>query len=168
LFTQLHQTESDFAQIAGAGLNWIRLPIPFWSISTLLTDPTNLNSSKYTTAPLTPSTPLNEPFLARLSFTYLLRALTWARKYGLRVLIEIHTAPGSQNGYNHSGRVGQINWLYGVMGLANVERFVDQIEAFVDYFWGGGVGEWSDVVGMFGLVNEALIRIIGEEPLTNL
>lgn len=26
------QTEQDFAAIAGAGLNWIRLPIPFWAV----------------------------------------------------------------------------------------------------------------------------------------
>ena len=25
-------TEEDMAEIAGAGLNWIRLPIPFWAI----------------------------------------------------------------------------------------------------------------------------------------
>ena len=29
------QTEEDFAQIAGAGLNWVRLPIPFWAIGEL-------------------------------------------------------------------------------------------------------------------------------------
>ena len=28
------QTEIDFAQIAGAGLNWIRLPVPYWAIET--------------------------------------------------------------------------------------------------------------------------------------
>lgn len=28
------QTEEDFAQIAGAGLNWVRIPIPFWAIDT--------------------------------------------------------------------------------------------------------------------------------------
>lgn len=27
-------TEKDIADIAGAGLNWIRLPIPFWAIET--------------------------------------------------------------------------------------------------------------------------------------
>jgi aryl-phospho-beta-D-glucosidase BglC (GH1 family) len=27
-------TEQDIAEIAGAGLNWIRLPIPFWAIET--------------------------------------------------------------------------------------------------------------------------------------
>lgn len=26
------QTEEDIAEIAGAGLNWVRLPIPFWTV----------------------------------------------------------------------------------------------------------------------------------------
>lgn len=29
-----HQTEEDFAQIAGAGLNFVRIPIPYWAIET--------------------------------------------------------------------------------------------------------------------------------------
>ena len=28
------QTEQDLAEMAGAGLNWIRLPIPYWAIET--------------------------------------------------------------------------------------------------------------------------------------
>ncbi len=28
------QTEDDFAQIAGAGLNFVRIPIPYWAIET--------------------------------------------------------------------------------------------------------------------------------------
>jgi glucan 1,3-beta-glucosidase len=28
------QTEKDIADIAGAGLNWVRLPIPYWAIET--------------------------------------------------------------------------------------------------------------------------------------
>jgi len=35
LFGFIHsQTEQDLAEMAGAGLNWIRLPIPFWAIET--------------------------------------------------------------------------------------------------------------------------------------
>lgn len=38
--------------------------------------------------------------------------LEWARKYGLRVELDLHTVPGSQNGLNHSGRLGSINlWV---------------------------------------------------------
>ena len=32
-------TEQDFANIAGAGLNWIRLPVPFWAMETLPGEP---------------------------------------------------------------------------------------------------------------------------------
>lgn len=28
------QTEKDFADIAGAGLNYLRIPIPFWAVET--------------------------------------------------------------------------------------------------------------------------------------
>ncbi len=33
------QTEQDIAQIAGAGLNWVRVPIPFWAIETWAGEP---------------------------------------------------------------------------------------------------------------------------------
>lgn len=41
---------------------------------------------------------------------YFLKAIGWARKYGLRINLDLHTIPGSQNGYNHSGKQGIINW----------------------------------------------------------
>lgn len=28
----LEQTERDFAEIAGAGLNFVRIPVPYWMI----------------------------------------------------------------------------------------------------------------------------------------
>lgn len=39
-----------------------------------------------------------EPFLERVCWKYILRVLGWARKYGLRVNLDLHAAPGSQNG----------------------------------------------------------------------
>ena len=32
-------TEQDIAEIAGAGLNWIRIPIPYWAIETWAGEP---------------------------------------------------------------------------------------------------------------------------------
>ncbi|KAG0043646.1 hypothetical protein BGZ83_011183 [Gryganskiella cystojenkinii] len=52
-----------------------------------------------------------------LSRKYLLRAIEQFRKYGIRVLVELHGAPGSQNGRNHSGRAGQINLIIGTTVL---------------------------------------------------
>ena len=36
--------------------------------------------------------------MARTCWQYILKALQWARKYGLRVKVDLHTIPGSQNG----------------------------------------------------------------------
>ena len=38
-------------------------------------------------------------------------ALRMAEKYKLKVLIDIHGAPGSQNGLAHSGKAGDCGWL---------------------------------------------------------
>jgi len=40
--------------------------------------------------------------MARTCWQYILKALQWARKYGLRVKIDLHTIPGSQNGESPS------------------------------------------------------------------
>ncbi|KAF9525007.1 glycoside hydrolase superfamily [Crepidotus variabilis] len=133
-------TEDDIAAIAAAGLNWVRLPVPFWAID--IWD--------------------DEPFLARTSWKYILQALGWCRKYGIRVKLDLHTIPGSQNGYNHSGKLGQINFLRGTMGIANAERALNYIRIFTEFI---SQPEWKDVVGIFGIVNEPTIEGIGEDVI---
>ncbi|EJD38715.1 glycoside hydrolase family 5 protein [Auricularia subglabra TFB-10046 SS5] len=122
-------TEKDFAEIAGAGLNWVRLPIPYWAIE--VWD--------------------GEPFLERVAWQYCLKAFQWARKYGIRVNLDLHTMPGSQNGWNHSGKTGAINWMSGVMGVANAERSLDYMRIIVEFI---SQPEYKDVVPIFGIVNE--------------
>ncbi|KAJ7142765.1 glycoside hydrolase family 5 protein [Mycena epipterygia] len=134
-------TEEDIAQIAGAGLNWVRVPIPFWAMRWV-----------------------GEPFLEGVCWKYIVRLLGWARKYGLRVNLDLHTAPGSQNGYNHSGKLGQVNFLNGVMGVANAQRMLDYIRIIVEFIT---QPEYRDVVPMFGIVNEALMSTIGKDQLTS-
>ncbi|GAA5909543.1 uncharacterized protein JCM6883_003985 [Sporobolomyces salmoneus] len=133
-------TEKDFAEIAGAGLNWVRIPLPFWSIS------------KWE----------NEPFLERTSWKYFLKALEWSRKYGLRVNLDLHSVPGSQNGWNHSGKWGSINWLHSSMGLANAQRSLDYIGTLAEFI---SRPEVAEVVKMFSLLNEPMMNVIGAEPL---
>nr|ADX07338.1 putative ectomycorrhiza-upregulated exo-beta-1,3-glucanase GH5 [Flammulina velutipes] len=135
-------TEKDFAEIAGAGLNYIRLPIPFWAIDKLD----------------------EEPFLERTCWKYILQAFEWARKYGLRVNLDLHTIPGSQNGYNHSGKLGQVNFLYGTMGLANAQRAINYIRIITEFI---SQPEYANLVGIFGFINEALLTQIGRPVLTS-
>ncbi|WVW84155.1 hypothetical protein I302_106184 [Kwoniella bestiolae CBS 10118] len=135
-------TEKDFIEIASAGLNWVRLPMAFWAIETWD----------------------DEPFLERVSWTYVLKALKWARKYGIRVNLDLHTVPGSQNGWNHSGRQGTPNWLNGPMGLAHAQRSLDYIRTLAQFI---SQPEYSDVVQMFGFINEPNGNALSKGPIAS-
>jgi glucan 1,3-beta-glucosidase len=73
-------TLGDFQKIAGAGLNLVRIPVGFWAWDNKDT-----------------------PFVSG-SMAYLDKAIEWARQTGLKVMIDLHGAPGSQNGWEHSGQ----------------------------------------------------------------
>ncbi|KDR85713.1 hypothetical protein GALMADRAFT_218808 [Galerina marginata CBS 339.88] len=74
-------TESDFAAIAAAGLNHVRLPIGYWAFDVSG----------------------GEPFIQG-QLPYLTKAVTWAQAHGLKLIVDLHGAPGSQNGYDNSGQ----------------------------------------------------------------
>ncbi|WWC89117.1 uncharacterized protein L201_004035 [Kwoniella dendrophila CBS 6074] len=133
-------TEKDFIEIASAGLNWIRLPMAFWAIETWP----------------------GEPYLERVSWAYVLKALQWARKYGIRVNLDLHNVPGSENGWNHSGRQGTPNWLNGPMGLANAQRSLDYIRTLAQFI---AQSQFTDVVQMFGFINEPNGNALGQGPI---
>ncbi|KAF8182287.1 exo-beta-1,3-glucanase [Pholiota molesta] len=124
-------TEKDFADIAAAGLNWVRIPIGFWAIETIN----------------------DEPFLTGTSWTYFLKAIQWARKYGIRIYLDLHALPGSQNGWNHSGKI---------MGLANAQRTLTYLRIIVEFV---SQPQYRDVVGVVGIVNEILWGTIGQQSV---
>ncbi|CCO32664.1 putative glucan 1,3-beta-glucosidase D [Rhizoctonia solani AG-1 IB] len=133
-------TEEDFAQIAAAGLNWVRIPFPYWAIEVYP----------------------GEPFLEKVAWKYFLKAIGWARKYGIRINLDLHTIPGSQNGYNHSGKLGSINWMHGTMGIANAQRSLNYMRIIAEFV---SQPQYRDVVCMFGIVNEAVIATIGQDVI---
>ncbi|KAF7338687.1 Glycoside hydrolase [Mycena venus] len=122
-------TEQDFMQIAAAGLNFVRIPLGYWAIEVLD----------------------GEGFLPKTSWTYFLKAIQWARKYGLRINLDLHALPGSQNGWNHSGRLGSYNVLFGPMGIANAQRSLDYVRILAEFI---SQPEYKDIVVMFGITNE--------------
>ena len=83
-------TESDFAEMSGYGLNFVRIPIGYWSVS-----------------------PVPGDAYVQGAYEWLGRALDWAHAHGIRVMIDLHGAPGSQNGFDNSGEKGEINWTNG-------------------------------------------------------
>jgi glucan 1,3-beta-glucosidase len=46
-------------------------------------------------------------------------AIGWARNHGLKVIVDLHGAPGSQNGFDNSGQRGNAQWPY---DSKNVDR----------------------------------------------
>lgn len=68
-------------------------------------------------------------------------------------------------GYNHSGKEGQIDFLHGVMGMANAQRALNYIRIITEFI---SQDEWKNVVPIFGIVNEALITTIGATELRGL
>lgn len=66
--------ESDFAAIAAAGLNHVRIPIGYWALVPQSGDP-----------------------YVQGQLPHLDNAIGWARNHGLKVLLDIHGLPGSQN-----------------------------------------------------------------------
>ncbi|CAO1626622.1 unnamed protein product [Parajaminaea phylloscopi] len=134
-------TEQDFAEIAGAGLNWVRLPVGFWAVETID----------------------GEPFLVKVAWEYVLKAIQWARKYGIRINLDLHAVPGGQNTYNHSGRLGYMSWLNGVMGIANAQRTLNVIRTMAEFV---SQEEIRRVVPLFSILNEPnLPRGIGTDQL---
>ncbi|CAL5867609.1 uncharacterized protein PFLUO_LOCUS1828 [Penicillium psychrofluorescens] len=83
-------TADDFAQIAAAGMNHVRIPVGYWAVGIMEGDP-------YVNGQL----------------DYLDQAVGWARAANLKVIVDLHGAPGSQNGFDNSGKRGPIMWQQG-------------------------------------------------------
>lgn len=77
-------TERDFAVIKGYGMDAVRIPVPYFIFGDC------------------------PPFIGCVE--ELDKAFNWAGKYGLKVLIDLHTVPGSQNGFDNGGISGVCKW----------------------------------------------------------
>ncbi|KAG0096463.1 hypothetical protein BGZ93_004495 [Podila epicladia] len=134
-------TENTFMRLQDLGLNHVRIPIGFWALGDLAAD---------------------EPYVPKVAWNYLLRAIEWARKYGIRVMVELHAAPGSQNGWNHSGRSGLVNWLNGTMGSVNAQRTVDYVQQLTTFF---ADPAYMHVGPIMGMLNEPAAYELGAEKV---
>lgn len=77
--------EDDFRWLAKRGVNAVRIPVGYWIFE---------GDSPYASG------------IGRLDW-----AFRMAEKYQLAVVVCLHGAPGSQNGRDHSGRVGEAKWF---------------------------------------------------------
>ncbi|TFK99556.1 exo-1-3-beta-glucanase [Pterulicium gracile] len=98
-------TEADFAAIADAGLNHVRIPIGYWAFEVAA----------------------GEPYISG-QLPYLQRAVEWASKYGIKVMVDLHGAPGSQNGFDNSGlRTDNPTWATNPNNIARTNAVIKRI-----------------------------------------
>ena len=77
-------SEGDFVRIKAMGLNTVRIPVPFFIFGDV------------------------EPYIGCVK--ELDKAFNWAQRYGLKILIDLHTVPGGQNGFDNGGISGVCKW----------------------------------------------------------
>ncbi|MGI6316068.1 MAG: glycoside hydrolase family 5 protein [Christensenellales bacterium] len=92
-------TLADFRYLASLGLNTIRIPVPFFIFDDYA------------------------PYIGCIE--YLDKAFDWAKQTGLKILIDLHTAPESQNGFDNGGICGVCKWH---LDEGRVQFVVDVLE----------------------------------------
>ncbi len=97
-------TADDFRWLAKHGINCVRLPVGYGVLE---------ENAPFITAPDT-----------------LAWAFRTAGQNGIRVVLDLHGVPGSQNGWDHSGRVGPIGWYKSQENLDHSLRIIEGLAEF--------------------------------------
>jgi glucan 1,3-beta-glucosidase len=94
-------TRDHIQHLANMGLTMLRVPVGYWLFEA------------------------SQPFVPGAD-KYVDQLFVWADEFHLQIILDVHAAPGSQNGWDHSGHAGEIRWTE----QGNVEatlRFVEQL-----------------------------------------
>jgi glucan 1,3-beta-glucosidase len=118
-------TESDIKTIAATGINALRIPIGYWAYD-------NADTPYHTGAD-----------------AYLEKAIGWARNAGMKVWVDCHGSPGSQNGFDNSGQKGNVDW----QEESNLARSIAVLKTMATKY---GSMEYADVVVGLEMVNEPI------------
>ncbi|KAH8700381.1 putative exo-beta-1,3-glucanase [Talaromyces proteolyticus] len=118
-------TAADFQQISAAGMNHVRIPVGYWAVVPQPGDP-----------------------YVQGQLDILDQAIEWARAADLKVIVDLHGAPGSQNGFDNSGRRGSIDWD---QDPTHVNITLDAIQALAERY-----AQYTDVVTIIEALNEPM------------
>jgi glucan 1,3-beta-glucosidase len=109
-------TRDDFAWLAGIGINAVRIPVGHWIFG--------------------PGYPYHSSYGANRSpfveggIDILDKAFDWAEEFGLHVVLDLHAAPGCQNGFDNGGIKDVCEWHtrseYREFSLSVLERLAQR------------------------------------------
>jgi glucan 1,3-beta-glucosidase len=113
----------------------VRIPVGYWAYDTF-----------------------GSPYVSGAS-VYVDAAIDWARSLGLKIIIDLHGVPGSQNGYDNSGqRTDTPTWLSGDTANQTLQVLKTISEKYAQT-------SYQDVVAGIQLVNEPLIGKINGDAV---
>ncbi|KAG9235942.1 glycoside hydrolase superfamily [Amylocarpus encephaloides] len=120
-------TLADFQKISGAGFNTVRIPVGYWAYATYDGEPYTQGQAEYID-----------------------KAIEWARQTDLKVMIDLHGAPLSQNGFDNSGqKMATPGW----QGGDSVSRTLEALNTISTKY---AQAQYQDVVSSIQLLNEPL------------
>lgn len=99
--------ERDFQHIKAMGLNMVRIPVPHYIFDE------------------------KGPYVGCIEF--LDSAFDWAETYDLKILIDLHTVPDSQNGFDNGGLTGVVKWHH---KQENIDYTLDVLERLAERYAG--------------------------------
>ena len=106
-------TERDFVKIRSMGLTHVRIPVPYFVFGD------------------------REPFIGCIQ--ELDHAFAWAEKHDLKILVDLHSVPMSQNGFDNGGLSGVCRW-------SQIPEEVDYVLEVLEKLaqrYGGRKGLWG-------------------------
>ena len=89
-------TRDDFAWLQRVGINAVRLPIGHWLFGKNYPYHPSYKEARY-------------PFVVG-GIEIVDKVFQWAAEFGLRVVLDLHAAPGCQNGFDNGGILGVCEW----------------------------------------------------------
>ena len=114
-------TETDFKWISEHGFNAVRIPVGHWIFGAASGYPYH---ERYGADPH----PYVDGGIERLD-----RAFDWAERHGLMILVDLHCAPGCQNGFDNGGMEGVIDWHKRSNWFSRVAKRLKGKKEYVDF-----------------------------------
>ncbi|MBN2604582.1 MAG: cellulase family glycosylhydrolase, partial [Bacilli bacterium] len=93
--------EEDFKWIKEYGIDTLRIPVGHWLFDA------------------------QPPYFS--AKRHLDRAFEWALKYGLSILLDVHAAPGCQNGFDNGGLSGVCEWHLDKQNIDQTIQFIETL-----------------------------------------